>query len=100
MQTKGHAHSGDCRFAAGHDGARTGRLGYGAGKKIDARTRHIAVDAEGNLPAGIVHSAGIQDRVAARAAPTRLFCRFDSIATVFAGGGHTGQPADEATNMS
>jgi hypothetical protein len=29
----------------------------------------------------IVHSAGIQDRVAARAVLMRLFCRFDSITT-------------------
>ncbi len=38
--------------------------------------RHIAVDTEGNLLAVIVHSAGIQDRVAARAVLLRLFCRF------------------------
>jgi len=36
-----------------------------------------------------VHSAGIQDRVGARAVLTRLFCRFDTIAKVFVDGGYT-----------
>ena len=39
----------------------------------------------------IVHSAGIQDHVAARAMRMRLFCRFDSITKVFADGGYTGK---------
>jgi len=39
----------------------------------------------------IVHSAGIQDRVAARAVLMRLFCRFDSIRKVFVDGGYTGK---------
>ena len=44
----------------------------------------------GNLLAVIVHSAGIQDRVGARAVLTRLFARFTMIQTVFADGGYTG----------
>ena len=47
----------------------------------------------------IVHSAGIQDRVAARAVLMRLFCRFDSISTVFADGGYTGKLIDRAKDM-
>jgi len=47
----------------------------------------------------IVHSAGIQDRVGARAVLTRLFCRFDSIATVFVDGGYTGKLIDWAKQM-
>ncbi len=47
----------------------------------------------------IVHSAGIQDRVAARAVLMRLFCRFDSIATVFADGGYTGTLIGWAKDM-
>jgi transposase len=47
----------------------------------------------------IVHSAGIQDRVAARAVLMRLFCRFDSITTVFADGGYTGTLIDWARQM-
>ena len=62
-----------------------------AGKKIKGRKRHIAVDTEGNLLAVIVHSAGIQDRVAARAVLMRLFCRFDRITKVFVDGGYAGK---------
>jgi hypothetical protein len=51
------------------------------------------------LLAVIVHSAGIQDRVAARAVLMRLFCRFDSITTVFADGGYTGKLIDWAKDM-
>ncbi|MDR3413409.1 MAG: transposase [Formivibrio sp.] len=47
----------------------------------------------------IVHSQGIQDRVAARAVPMRLFCRFDSITKVFADGGYTGKLIDWAKDV-
>lgn len=38
----------------------------------------------------IVHSAGIQDRVGARAVLMRLFCLFTTIRIVFVDGGYTG----------
>jgi transposase len=98
-RTKRHAHRGDYRFAVGQDGPKRGRRGYDAGKKIKGRKRHIAVDTQGNLLAVIVHSAGIQDRVAARAVLMRLFCRFDSTTTVFADGGYTGRLIDWAKDM-
>jgi putative transposase len=47
----------------------------------------------------IVHSAGIQDRVAARAVLMRLFCRFDTITKIFADGGYTGKLIDWAKDM-
>ena len=48
----------------------------------------------------IVHSAGIQDRVAARAVLMRLFCRFDTTAAkVYADGGYTGTLIDWAKKM-
>src|ERR1039458_8209240 len=47
----------------------------------------------------IIDSAGIQDRVAARAVLMRLFCHFDSITTVFADGGYTGKLIDWAKDM-
>ena len=47
----------------------------------------------------MIHSAGIQDRVAARAVLMRLFCRFDSITTVLADGGYTGKLIDWAKDM-
>jgi transposase len=100
--TKRYAHGGDYRFAVGQDSAKRGRRGYDAGKKIKGRKgrkRHIEVDTQGNLLAMIVHSAGIQDRVAARAVLMRLFCRFDSITTVFADGGYTGKLIDWAKDM-
>jgi putative transposase len=47
----------------------------------------------------VVHSAGIQDRVGARAVMMRLFRRFDSITTIFADGGYTGKLIDWAKEM-
>ena len=39
-----------------------GPRGYDAGKKIKGRKRHIVTDTQGNMLAGIVHDASIQDR--------------------------------------
>ena len=47
----------------------------------------------------IVHSAGIQDRVAARAVLMRLFCRFDTITKVYVDGDYTGSLIDWAKQM-
>ena len=88
--SKRHAQRSDHRFAKRQDGAKRGRRGYDAGKKIKGRKRHIAVDTQGNLLAVIVHSAGIQDRIAARAVLLRLFCRFNTITKIFVDGGYTG----------
>jgi transposase len=96
---KHHAQRGDHRFPIRQDGAKRGRRGYDAGKKIKGRKRHIAVDTEGNLLAVIVHSAGIQDRVAARAVLMRLFCLFGTIQTVFVDGGYTGTLIEWAKQM-
>jgi len=96
---KSHANGGHHRLAIGQDGAKRGRRGYDAGKKIKGRKRHIAVDTEGNLLTVVVHSAGVQDRVGARAVLTRLFCRFDSIVKVFVDGGYTGTLIEWARQM-
>jgi transposase len=98
-RAKCYAQRGDCRFAVGQNGAKRGRHGYDAGKKIKERKRHIAVDTQGNLLAVIVHSAGIQDRVAARAVLMRLFCRFDTITKVYVDGGYTGTLIEWAKQM-
>jgi hypothetical protein len=45
----------------------------------------------GFILAGVVHSAGIQDRVGARAVLIRLFHRIPDIRKVFADGGYTGK---------
>ena len=47
----------------------------------------------------IVHSAGIQDRVGARAVLMRLFCRFDTIKKIFVDGGYTGKLIGWAKDM-
>lgn len=96
---KRHAHRGDRRFAVCQDGPKRGQRGYDAGKKIKGRKRHIAVDTEGNLLTVVVHSAGIQDRVGARAVLKRLFCRIDTITKVFVDGGYTGKLIKWAKDM-
>ncbi len=98
-RTKRNTHRGHPGFAVCQDGAKRGRRGYDAGKKIKGRKRHIAVDTQGNLLAVIVHSAGIQDRVAARAVLMRLFCRFDTLTKIYADGGYTGPLIDWAKHM-
>ena len=47
----------------------------------------------------MVHSAGIQDRVGARAVLMRLFRRFDTVVKVFADGGYTGTLIEWAKAM-
>ena len=47
----------------------------------------------------IVHSAGIQDRVAARAVLIRLFLVFTTLRAVFVDGGYTGKLIDGAKAM-
>ena len=50
----------------------------------------MASDTMGLLLAVVVHSAGIQDRVGARALPVRLFLRFEWLKPLFVDGGCTG----------
>jgi putative transposase len=47
----------------------------------------------------VVHSAGVQDRVGARAVLMRLFCGFDTIVKVFVDGGYTGSLIEWAKQM-
>ena len=82
------------RLAIGQDHLRRGQRGFDAGKKIKGRKRHIAVDSLGLLLAVVVHSAGIQDRIGARAILIRLFVAFARIQTVFVDGGYTGKLLD------
>ena len=70
------AQGSDHRFAIGQDDLKRGQRGYDAGKKTKGRKRHIAVDTQGWLLAVNVHSAGIQDRIGARAVLMRLFATF------------------------
>lgn len=93
------AQRGDRGFTIGEDGCKGRQRGYDAGKKTKGRKRHIAVDTQGFLLAVIVHSASIQDRVAARAVLMRLFSSFDQIKTVFVDGGYTGKLLGWAKEM-
>jgi transposase len=96
---KHHAQRGDHRFSIGQNGPKRGRRGYDAGKKIKGRKRHIATDTQGHLLTVVVHSAGIQDRIGARAVLMRLFRRFDTIIKIFADGGYTGKLIGWAKEM-
>ena len=97
--SKRHTHRGDHRFSIGQNGPKRGHRGYDAGKKIKGRKRHIATDTQGNLLTVVVHSAGIQDRIGARAVMMRLFRRFDTITKIFADGGYTGKLIGWAKEM-
>ncbi len=65
--------------------------GYDAGKKVNGRKRHLAVDTGGLLLAVVVTIAGIQDRDGAHRLLTALRARFSTIGLVWADGGYTGR---------
>jgi transposase len=65
--------------------------GYDAGKRINGRKRHLAVDTGGLLLAVVVTIAGIQDRDGAHRLLTALRGRFSTIGLVWADGGYTGR---------
>src|SRR3954454_11170888 len=71
--------------------------GYDAGKRVNGRKRHIAVDTGGLLLAVVVTIAGIQDRDGAVRLLTALRAKFSTIAQVWADGGYTGRLVDWAT---
>ena len=70
--------------------ARTGR-GYDAGKKINGRKRHIAVDTGGLLLTVLVTAASVQDRDAAKPLLWNLRRAFPSITLAWADGGYAGK---------
>ena len=65
--------------------------GYDAGKKVNGRKRHIAVDTCGLLLAVLVTGAGVQDRDGARPLLWALHACFPGIRLVWADSGYTGQ---------
>jgi putative transposase len=76
--------------------ARTSR-GYDAGKKINGRKRHIAVDTTGPLLIIMVTTAAIQDRDAARTLLWALRTCFTTVTKIWADAGYAGQLVDWAT---
>jgi transposase len=65
--------------------------GYDAGKKINGRKRHIAVDTLGLLLCVIVTNASVQDRDGAKPVLTLLAASFRRIRLVWADGGYAGK---------
>jgi transposase len=65
--------------------------GHDAGKKVNGRKRHIAVDTGGLLLAVVVTVAGLQDRDAGHRLLTALRARFATVSTVRADGGYAGR---------
>lgn len=81
----------DSQSVRGADTVPGASRGYDAGKKVNGRKRHIAVDAGGLMLAVVVTIAGIQDRDAAHRLLTVLRGRFSTIRLVWADGGFTGR---------
>jgi transposase len=65
--------------------------GYDAGKKINGRERHIAVDTTGLLLVVLVTAASVQDRDAGRLLAWALHTCFPRVRHIWADGGYAGQ---------
>ncbi|MCG6497686.1 IS5 family transposase [Kitasatospora sp. A2-31] len=74
----------------------TASRGYDAGKRINGRKRHIAVDTLGLLLVVIVTAASVSDRDAGRDLLERVRARHRAITLVWADGGYTGWLVDFA----
>src|SRR3954453_18365718 len=69
----------------------TASRGYDAGKRVNGRKRHLAVDTTGLLLAVVVPVAGIQDRDGACRLLAALRARFSTITLIWADGGYAGR---------
>ena len=65
--------------------------GYDAGKKIEGRKRHLAVDVTGLILCVLVTAASVQDRDGARPLLWRLAAGFRAVTLIWADGGYAGQ---------
>jgi transposase len=74
----------------------TASRGYDAGKKVNGRKRHIAVDTLGLLLWVIVTAASVQDRDGARPLLEQVAASFRRIRLVWADGGYAGKLVDWA----
>ena len=73
--------------------------GYDAGKKINGRKRHIAVDTCGLLLAVLITGANVQDRDAARPLLWVLHVCFPTITLTWADSGYAGKLVDWAATQ-
>ncbi len=67
-----------------------GERGYDAGKKINGRKRHLAVDTLGLILGMMITTAAVQDRLAARSLIKELVQRFGRLQMIWADGGYLG----------
>ena len=81
----------DSASVRGADTVPAASRGYDAGKRVNGRKRHIAVDTGGLLLAVVVTIAGIQDRDGAVRLLAALRARFSTITQVWADGGYAGR---------
>jgi transposase len=73
--------------------------GWDAGKKVNGRKRHIAVDTIGLLLAVVVTPASAQDRAVAPRLLTALRATSARLRHVWADGGYTGHPINDAQQL-
>ena len=81
----------DSQSVRGADTVPGASRGYDAGKKVNGRKRHIAVDTGGLLLAVVVTMAGIQDRDGGHRLLADLRARFHTIGLIWADGGYAGR---------
>jgi transposase len=81
----------DSQSVRGADTVPATSRGYDAGKRVNGRKRHVAVDSSGLLLAVVVTVAGLQDRDAAHRLLTLLRARFTTIRHIWADGGYAGR---------
>jgi transposase len=89
----------DSQSVRGADTVPRSSRGYDAGKHVNGRKRHIAVDTGGLLLAVLVTVAGLQDRDAAHQLLARLRGYFSTITLVWADAGYTGRLLVWARNV-
>jgi transposase len=65
--------------------------GYDAGKKIEGRKRHLAVDVMGLILAVVITAASVQDRDAAKPLLWKLTAGCRTVTLVWADGGYAGK---------
>lgn len=89
----------DAQSVKGADTVGADTRGYDAGKRVNGRKRHIAVDTLGLLVVVMVTAASVQDRAGGVRLLDRLRMRMPSMATVFADGGYQGRLLGYARNV-